>query len=234
MGIQLLHESISLVLTSMLSALFAVTSFLLMKITKRRNRTLETDFKKKICEQESEDSEIAVSRIQPNIPIEPINEYSLNGIVKEESEIRYVQIKHDDCNADYIEISSLLREHHQQAILQSSIQFWFSLSAAVVGLVFIITMVLINNSSNMQWYEYILRVLPGTIIDTVSVLFFKQARETRERATEFFKELNYQQQISRSLDIANTIDNTFTQSFVKSRIALHIIGIDDDVPKDDR
>jgi len=103
-------------------------------------------------------------------------------------------------------LSKLLEIHHQQALQQSSVQFTFSLASAVVGFVFIITMVAITAlSKDAAWYEYIAKIVPGAIIEAVSALFFTQARETRDRATKFFRELNCERQITKSIGIADTI-----------------------------
>jgi len=80
-------------------------------------------------------------------------------------------------------------------------------------------------SKDAAWYEYIAKIVPGAIIEAVSALFFTQARETRDRATKFFRELNYERQITKSIGIADTIDDPAIKSKVKSEIALHIVGI---------
>lgn len=122
-------------------------------------------------------------------------------------------------------IQEMLKSHHEQAIQQASIQFWFSIIAAVIGFIFtIIIMFIVGNS---KWYEYVIKTVPGAIIETVSVLFIKQARETRDRATNFFKELTYEKQISKSVEIADSIENEEIKADVKSKIALHIIGINE-------
>lgn len=118
----------------------------------------------------------------------------------------------------------LLNLHHKQALQQSNIQFWFSILASVIGFMLIVLMIFITN--NNEWYDYIFKMLPGAIIEIVSVLFINQARETRDRATKFFTELNYEMQISKSVEIADTIENEEIRSDVKSKIALRIIGID--------
>lgn len=110
---------------------------------------------------------------------------------------------------------------------QASIQFWFSIIASVLGFAFIF--IIIFFEENKTWYEYILRSLPGAIVEVISVLFINQARETRERATNLFKELNYDNKIERSVDIANAIDNVDIKSDVKAKIALYIIGMNDEI-----
>lgn len=130
----------------------------------------------------------------------------------------------NDLNIEDKFIHKLLNLHHEQALQQSNIQFWFSIVASIVGFIFIILIILISESN--EWYDYIFKIFPGTIIEVVSVLFINQARETRDKATKFFTELNFQIQIEKSVEIADTIENEEIRSDVKSKIALHIIGFD--------
>lgn len=122
-------------------------------------------------------------------------------------------------------LQRLLESYHSQALQQASIQFWFSVIASVLGLVFIFTIIFFEE--NTTWYEYILKTFPGVIVEVISVLFINQAKETRERATNLFKELNYDSKIEKSVAIADTIENEDMKSNVKAKIALYIIGIND-------
>lgn len=159
---------------------------------------------------------------------------------KKKTEIKYI-INSNSSNVNYKNISvndnienttveenylnRLLESYHNQALQQASIQFWFSIIASVLGFAFIF--VIIFFEENKTWYEYVLKTLPGAIVEIISVLFINQARETRERATNLFKELNYDSKIEKSVEIVDTIDNSDIKSDVKAKIALHIIGIND-------
>lgn len=122
-------------------------------------------------------------------------------------------------------IEELIENHHEQAIKQSVVQFWFSLIASAIGFVFIIVIIVI--SDNLQWYEYILKTLPGIIIEAVSVLFFSQSKETRERASDFLNRLREDRQFAKSIAIVDTIDDENLKSLVKAEISLHLCGIKD-------
>lgn len=122
-------------------------------------------------------------------------------------------------------IEELIQNHHEQAIRQSVIQFWFSLIASVVGFVFIIVVVIL--SDNLEWYEYVIKILPGAIIEAVSVLFFSQSRETRERASDFLNRLREDRQFTKSIAIIDTLSDEKLKSLVKAEIALHLCGIKD-------
>lgn len=121
-------------------------------------------------------------------------------------------------------LEKLIQSHHEQALQQSLIQFWFSLGAAVAGFVFIICTVFFSKST--EWYEYIVKALPGGIIEIVSVLFFSQSRETRERASDFLNRLREDRQYEKSIAIAETIQDEKLKSLLKAEIAMHLCGID--------
>ncbi len=158
-------------------------------------------------------------------------------IEKKEIEIKYNINKNMNSNENPVNekienpiieenyLHRLLESYHDQALQQASIQFWFSILASVLGFVFIFVMIIFEE--NKTWYEYILKTLPGAIVEMISVLFINQAKETRERATNLFEELNYDNKIEKSADIADTIDNADIKSNVKAKIALHIIGMND-------
>lgn len=141
-----------------------------------------------------------------------INEYRINI---DDGETK----KFDD------KIEELIQNHHEQAIRQSVIQFWFSLIASVVGFVFIIVIVIL--SDDLEWYEYIIKILPGAIIESVSVLFFSQSKETRERASDFLNRLREDRQFTKSIAIIDTLSDEKLKSLVKAEIALHLCGIND-------
>lgn len=211
------------ILVVLITILFSVFSVILAALLKRKDRIKVSEIKDIVVNKESSNTEETIKNIMETMPVGLTEDEYFKRLRKVLLEISYLQVKNptnsDKDNALY----TLLETHHQQALQQSHIQFWFSLLSSIIGFCFIIVMLLIMKST--QWYEYILRTLPGLIIEVVSVLFFNQARETRDRATKFFRELNYEKQISKSVSIADTIDDDNMKSQVKSKIALHIIGI---------
>ena len=140
-------------------------------------------------------------------------------------ELSYSKLKNGEDSPKDDAIEDLIRSHHEQALAQASIQFWSSLIASIIGFVFIVLMILFANNS--QWYEYILKVIPGVIIEAVSYLFFKQSSETRARASDFLNRLRNDEQISKSITIADSIGNDELKSLIKAKIALHICGINE-------
>lgn len=124
-----------------------------------------------------------------------------------------------------VKLNGLIYEHHSQALSQSKIQFWFSLIAAIVGFIFIILMVCFTATD--MWYEYIVRILPGAIIEAVSILFFSQSREARERSSDFLNRLREDKQYEKGIAIAESISDEQLKSKLKAEIALRLCGIND-------
>jgi len=139
------------------------------------------------------------------------------------SEVSFSNLKNSNENSDDNNIEMLIRNHHEQALSQASVQFWFSLVASIIGFIFIIAMIALSN--NAQWYEYILKTLPGAIVEVISLLFFSQAKETRARATEFLNKLREDRQFKKSIIVADSIDDEKLRAIVKAKIALHMSGL---------
>lgn len=155
---------------------------------------------------------------------------NINSSLHEDSDSGKISDNAENSNIiqeDYLH--SLLEAYHNQALKQANIQFWFSIIASVLGFVFIFMIIFLGESN--AWYEYILKTLPGVIVEAISALFISQAKETRERATNLFEELNYDNKIQKSVDIADTIENDDVKSAVQAKIALYIIGINDNSDK---
>ena len=127
-------------------------------------------------------------------------------------------------NSSWSVVEDLVQSYHRQALEQAKVQFWFSVVAATVGFAFIIFMV--SNVPTTDWQQVLLRALPGTIIDVVAALFFRQASETRERATALYDRLRSDNQKAQALSVVNSIEDTFIRSAVKAQLALHMAGLE--------
>lgn len=128
----------------------------------------------------------------------------------------------DSKNFDAI-VEQLIQGHHKQALQQASIQFWFSLAAAVAGFGIIIATLFFNQTAT--WYESLIKTLPGIIIEAVSALFFTQSKETRQQSSDFLNRLRQDRQYEKSIDIADTIPDEQLKAKLKAEIALHLCGI---------
>ena len=56
-------------------------------------------------------------------------------------------------------------------------------------------------------------------------MFFKQASETRQRATELYNRLRKDKQLTESVSLVSSIEDVRVRSGVKAQIALHMSGM---------
>lgn len=208
-----------------ISILVSILTFSTILLAEKQSRSIEKVLKKLFSSNEISSKEDAFKQVMTNIPTGLSEEDFFKRLKKELLEISYLQIKSPVKESNEDSVYLLLEMHHQQALQQSSVQFWFSILASIIGFITIIFSVFVFLNNN--WYDYVLKSIPGIVIEAVSFLFFNQARETRDRAAKFFKELNYEKQIAKSVAIAETIDSEEVKSKVKSLIALSIIGINE-------
>lgn len=132
-------------------------------------------------------------------------------------------------NPTWTLVEGLINSYHRQALRQASIQFWFSLVAAVLG--FIIILYAFISASEKNAMEVTITAASGAIIDLIAALFFKQAEQTRSRATELYDRLRVDNQRTIAIDLINSIDNVDLRSVVKAQLALKMGGVDTTVPE---
>ncbi len=119
-------------------------------------------------------------------------------------------------------VSELVNGYHQQALSQARIQFWFSVAAATVGFGYILVAASRASDGTLA---VVLNSLPGVVIDAVAFLFFKQAEQTRERATALYDRLRQDSQVEGAREMVESIDDVQIRSLVKAQIALHMSGL---------
>jgi hypothetical protein len=166
--------------------------------------------------------------------IEAIVEKLPSGISKEELENLVTQqirvggdfIINQQAPADRQLVEDLVTNYHQQALSQARVQFWFSVMAATIGFLYILYAASTADSSNPATYA---KILPGVVIEAVAALFFRQAEQTRQRATELYDRLRKDRQMMRAESVVETIEDVSIRSAVKAQIALHMVGL---VPKE--
>ncbi len=119
-------------------------------------------------------------------------------------------------------VEQLINNYHEQALDQARVQFWFSVIAATVGFVWIL-----YSGASIQPDKLITvsKTLPGVVMDAVAFLFFRQAAETRQRATELYDRLRKDKQMAESSAIVASIEDLRLRSAVKAQLALHMSGL---------
>jgi hypothetical protein len=106
---------------------------------------------------------------------------------------------------------------------QARAQFWFSVAAATAGFVWILYAAIDIRPDNLA---AIVKSLPGVVMNAVAFLFFKQAAETRQRATDLYDRLRKDKQISESIALVSSIDDSQMRNAVKAQMALHMAGLE--------
>ena len=120
-------------------------------------------------------------------------------------------------------IEELISSYHRQALSQAGIQFYFSVVAAAIGFGIIVYIVLTRNTSSE--FELVLKSLPGVAISSVAGLFFKQAGETRKRATELYDRLRTDKYMKQAISLVDSIDDFKIKSVIKAQMVLNMAGV---------
>jgi|ERR1051325_4270047 hypothetical protein len=119
-------------------------------------------------------------------------------------------------------VEALINGYHEQALDQARAQLWFSIAAATVGFVWILYAGMDIRADSLMSAT---KTLPGIVMDAVAFLFFRQASETRQRATELYDRLRRDKQIDKSLTLVTSIEDTKVRSAVKAQMSLHMAGL---------
>lgn len=120
-------------------------------------------------------------------------------------------------------VEGLINGYHEQALLQARAQFWFSVVIASIGFIWILYT---GWQIELDQPSSALKTIPGVIMDAVAVLFFRQAAETRQRATDLYDRLRKDKQLATSIDLVETIGDEKVRSAVQAQIALYLAGLD--------
>jgi len=119
-------------------------------------------------------------------------------------------------------VENLISSYHEQALSQAKVQFWFSVVAATVGFIWILYAGMDIKSESAS---SLMKTLPGVVMDAVAFLFFRQASETRQRATELYDRLRKDKQMAESANLVAEIEDKKVRSVVQAQIALHMAGL---------
>jgi hypothetical protein len=124
---------------------------------------------------------------------------------------------------------ALLKEYYAQGLAQSKISFWFSLIFASLGFGVIITALLTidRGASITQQGQSIAALVAGTIIDSVSALFFVQSNRARQLMTEFFDKLRIDRKLDESLNLVGAISDKELQGRMQALLALNFVEVDE-------
>jgi hypothetical protein len=120
----------------------------------------------------------------------------------------------------------------ERALRQAKAQFWFSVVAATVGFAWIVYSCLENQTDKLSTISKIMPgtvfvavIMPGAVIGAVAYMLFRQASETRERATELCDRLRDDRLITESASLISSIEDVRLRDMAKAHLALHMSGL---------
>lgn len=131
---------------------------------------------------------------------------------------------------------ALLREYHSRGLAQSTQSFWFSLLAASVGFIVIISAVILAafglrpGRSGAQVEVTVNLVLPaiqlisGLVIEAVSALFFVQSNKARTLMADFFDKLREDRKLDESLQLAEKMADSDLKWRLQAVLSLKFSG----------
>jgi hypothetical protein len=119
-------------------------------------------------------------------------------------------------------VENLISSYHEQALSQAQVKFWFSVVAATAGFIWILYA---GMGIKPETASSLMKTLPGVVMDTVPFLFFRQASETRQRATEFYDRLRKDKQMTEAAVLVAAITDEKVRGVVQAQIALHMAGV---------
>lgn len=122
-------------------------------------------------------------------------------------------------NAASETLNGIIIGYHEQAMMQAKVQFYFGIAAATIGFVWMLVV-----ASNISEAEKLWLIAPGLVVDLVAGLFFYQAQQTRERATQLYDRLRRDNQLAEAQKLASCIEDELIRSATQAHIAIQMIG----------
>ena len=111
-----------------------------------------------------------------------------------------------------------LASYYNQALSRAQISFWFSLVFASIGFGVIIMAFASHDSSDMA--GSVLKIVSGTIIDTVAALFFVQSTNAQKSMSEFFEKLRHDRLNAEAREMVAEIED----AEARDRVRVEMIG----------
>lgn len=110
--------------------------------------------------------------------------------------------------------------YSQQIFIQTRFSFWFSLISASIGFI-LITLSLFKMQGDMSYTG----TLSGIVLESVAGLFFYQSNRTQKAMIDFFEKLRNDNRVKDALELCNSIEDVEMKNQLKSKLALHFVGI---------
>jgi hypothetical protein len=119
---------------------------------------------------------------------------------------------------------AFLSRYHSQGLLQSQVSFWFSLIFASIGFVVIVSAVVQYRVDRnlMNQGPAVLTLIAGTIVDSVSALFFIQSNKARQLMVDFFDRLRSDEKLDKSLALAASMQDIALRNRLQVALSLRL------------
>jgi len=117
-----------------------------------------------------------------------------------------------------------LANYYNQALSRANISFWFSLVFASIGFGVIIVAFATHVSSDL--YGTVIKVASGTVIDSVSALFFVQSTNAQKSMSEFFEKLRQDRLNAEARDMISEIEAVERRDQLRAQLILKYSGIE--------
>jgi hypothetical protein len=115
----------------------------------------------------------------------------------------------------------LVYRYHRQAINQSALLFWLSVIAAVAG--FALILYTTANFLLVSPPELTVRAIPGCVFECLAGFFFRQSARVRQRATELFDRLRFDQERFSAIALAESIEDPIVRDLVKAQTVFQLL-----------
>lgn len=117
------------------------------------------------------------------------------------------------------------KKYHNQRLDQSKWAFRLSFCGSIVGFLVLIWSIYRGiEVGRPEWGG----MISGGILEGVSVLFYTLSNKTNEKISEFFKELTKDSNVKDALKLADDIKDSEIKDQLKVKLALHLVGIDEE------
>ena len=120
--------------------------------------------------------------------------------------------------------TAALENYYKHALSRANISFWFSLIFASIGFGVIIFAFASHEASDLG--GTVVKVVSGTVIDSVSALFFVQSTNAQKSMSEFFEKLRLDRLNVEAREMIGEIENRESRDQLRAQLVLKYSGID--------
>lgn len=117
------------------------------------------------------------------------------------------------------------KKYHEQRLNQSKWAFRLSFWGSIAGFIVLSLSIWWSISTGkVEWAG----IVPGTVIEAVSVLFFTLSNKANDKITEFFKELTKDSNVKKSIELIESVKNNDVKDMLIVKLSLYLSGIDEE------